>query len=188
MAKTTKKNSEKVSFLTKISSEEQDFEHMRPFLECGNEYILWVVGIMKKNRKRATNSETCLGKYLYKRRIIFISQAPFIFRVGGKNKLYFADFYIPATKTVIEVDGHSHDTPESIVYDEMRDRMFESIGIKTIRIKSILVFRGEFKDMIPIPEEKYLRPEKLHVIPEGQGFSKEKLLRSALHKGNGKRR
>lgn len=185
---TTQKQKQKRSFLEKVSSEEQDFEHMKPFLQCGDEYILWVVGMMKKFRKHATRSEATVGKFLYKRRVIFISQAPFIFRIGGRNKLYFADFYIPATNTIIEVDGHSHETPESIEYDKVRDAMFEGIGIRTIRVKSQLVFNGKFVGLIPIPEEKFLRPERVRIIPEGQSYSKEKLLRGALHDWSKKKR
>jgi len=45
---------------------------------------------------------------------------------------YVADFYCPAAKTVIEVDGATHDWRQD--GDGRRDAYMESLGLKIIRI------------------------------------------------------
>lgn len=49
--------------------------------------------------------------------------------IGG----YIADFYCPAKKLIIEIDGSQHFTKENMEYDENRSRFFEGLGIKVIR-------------------------------------------------------
>lgn len=154
---------------------------MRPFLQHGRKLILWVVKNMRRLRRNATATELKVGKYMYHQRIIYISQAPFVFGEGESLKCYFADFYIPALRVIVEIDGGLHERPESVLYDQERDRMFAGIGITTVRIKSSSVKRNEYKDLIPVPEEKDLRPEKVTVIPEDPGeFLKEMYLKSVL--------
>lgn len=46
---------------------------------------------------------------------------------------FIVDFYCPALKWVIEVDGDSHFTPEGQRYDQERSRVLESYGLKIIR-------------------------------------------------------
>lgn len=171
----------KDSFFTKTSSEEQDFEHMRPFLDHGRKLILWVVKNMRRLRRNATATELKVGKYMYHRRIVYISQAPFVFGEGESLKCYFADFYIPALRTIVEIDGGLHERPESVLYDRERDRLFAGIGITTVRIKSSSVKRNEYKDRIPVPDEKDLRPERVTVVPEDDRvYRKEMYLKSVL--------
>ena len=174
----------KLTFFERISSEEQDYEQMKPFLEYGKGLMLWAVKNMKSLRRKATNTENMVGKYMYHRRIIFISQAPFIFDVGlDYPKCYFADFYIPALHTIIEIDGKRHCKPGQVDYDGVRDKLFSSIGINTIRISSSSVLKGEYKKLIPIPDEKDLRPEKVTYISEDPDFEeKKRILRGALKK------
>jgi very-short-patch-repair endonuclease len=45
---------------------------------------------------------------------------------------YVADFYCPAAKMVIEVDGATHDYRSDA--DEKRDAYMESLGLKVIRV------------------------------------------------------
>ena len=54
---------------------------------------------------------------------------------------YSADFYCPAAKLVIEVDGLVHDFPDAAEHDERRDRYMADIGLKIIRIAASDVFR-----------------------------------------------
>lgn len=174
----------KVSFVEKISSEEEDFELMKAFTHYGDKFILWVIDNMKRLRRKATRPEQSVAKYMFKRRIIYISQAPFVFDMNGEPKCYFADFYVPALKIIIEVDGNTHKTEEQIEYDIRRDATFRSIGINTIRINANLVFQDKYRHMIPIPEEKYLRPMKvIYLSEDGEKERKEKLIREALRKG-----
>jgi very-short-patch-repair endonuclease len=47
---------------------------------------------------------------------------------------YIVDFYCPAFKLVIEVDGESHFTEEGKVYDEERTMILSNYGLKIIQI------------------------------------------------------
>ncbi|GAA5083060.1 DUF559 domain-containing protein [Chryseobacterium ginsengisoli] len=46
---------------------------------------------------------------------------------------YIVDFYVKNLGLVIEIDGWSHDTKE--IYDEVRQKYLESLGLKVFRIK-----------------------------------------------------
>ena len=46
---------------------------------------------------------------------------------------YIVDFYCPAKKVVIELDGDSHYTEEGMAYDQERDQYMASLGIRVIR-------------------------------------------------------
>ena len=49
--------------------------------------------------------------------------------IGG----YIADFYIPAVKVVIELDGSQHYSEEGQEYDKERNEYMESAGITVLR-------------------------------------------------------
>lgn len=87
----------------------------------------WVCQHYKKNRKNPTPFEQKIGNYLCTHHVKFEFQRPFIIN----NHIYYADFYLPAYNAIIESDGHQHDNSE---HDRIRDKDFESIGIKTYRI------------------------------------------------------
>jgi len=46
---------------------------------------------------------------------------------------YIVDFYCPARRLVIELDGDSHYTQEGMIYDQERDQYVASLGMKVIR-------------------------------------------------------
>jgi adenine-specific DNA-methyltransferase len=46
---------------------------------------------------------------------------------------YVVDFFCPATKLVIEVDGGQHYTPEGIASDGIRTRFLEANGLRVLR-------------------------------------------------------
>jgi very-short-patch-repair endonuclease len=43
------------------------------------------------------------------------------------------DFYCPEQSLVIEVDGDSHADADQMLKDQLRDRYFQSIGLRVIR-------------------------------------------------------
>jgi very-short-patch-repair endonuclease len=49
---------------------------------------------------------------------------------------YIADFYCPALKLAIELDGHKHFSEAGVEYDRERSKYFSAIGIKTIRFSN----------------------------------------------------
>jgi very-short-patch-repair endonuclease len=46
---------------------------------------------------------------------------------------YVLDFYCPENKLGIELDGATHDNPESFDYDAKRTRVISAYGIKVLR-------------------------------------------------------
>ena len=46
---------------------------------------------------------------------------------------YIVDFYCPEQSLVIEVDGDSHADADQIVRDQLRDKYFQSLGLRVIR-------------------------------------------------------
>lgn len=159
----------KPNFILRTSSEDLDMEMMEPFIEDDNmDRMRWVADNMFKLRKRATVPEITVAKYLWKERVIYITQAPFrIFSPDRGFNCYFADFYIPALALIIELDGSQHSQAEWIVYDRNRDVDFASLGIKTIRIKNADVYSGRYKAQIPIPPEEDLKPMTVTYLREG---------------------
>jgi len=47
--------------------------------------------------------------------------------------IYLADFYCHEAKLVVELDGSSHDSPETKEYDLARDRWMRNQGIRVLR-------------------------------------------------------
>jgi very-short-patch-repair endonuclease len=47
---------------------------------------------------------------------------------------YVADFYCPAAKLVIEIDGMVHDFQTSFMRDQARDQFLHKLGLQVIRV------------------------------------------------------
>ncbi|HBI97065.1 MAG: 5-methyltetrahydrofolate-homocysteine methyltransferase [Candidatus Falkowbacteria bacterium GW2011_GWC2_38_22] len=90
--------------------------------------------IAKELRKNMTLAEKTLWQYLRNNAldIKFRRQEPFYF---GEYR-YVADFYCPAKKMIIEIDGDVHDDREVKEYDEFREEIFNSQGYKIIRFSN----------------------------------------------------
>ena len=82
----------------------------------------------KLMRKKSTEAETILWKYLKK----FRSEG-FIFRRQHPIDIFIADFYCHRLKLVIEVDGEVHLNSEAQQYDDGRTSELERFGITVIR-------------------------------------------------------
>jgi len=54
---------------------------------------------------------------------------------------YVADFYCPAAKLVIEIDGSAHDFAGPAARDESRNDFMLSFGLKVVRIPAADVFQ-----------------------------------------------
>ena len=64
---------------------------------------------------------------------------------------YIVDFYIPQAKTVIEVDGLQHTSPDARKADEERDLYLRSLDITVLRYSNESVkknFRGVVADIL----------------------------------------
>ena len=53
---------------------------------------------------------------------------------------FIADFYCPALKLVIELDGDSHYAEGAREYDASREESMKSLGIRTVRVLNTEIF------------------------------------------------
>lgn len=78
-------------------------------------------------RKRPTESEKALRKHLYA-----ASKGKYIWKFNDIAAGYILDFYCPAVRVAVEVDGSSHDDKQQ--HDERRDFILRSrFKIVTLR-------------------------------------------------------
>ena len=49
---------------------------------------------------------------------------------------YVLDFYCSELKLCIEVDGQSHDTDETVLYDARRTRILNAYGVTVVRLRN----------------------------------------------------
>jgi ATP-dependent DNA helicase RecQ len=85
--------------------------------------------------------------------------------VGEDNKNFInqqVDFYIPQAKLVIEIDGQQHKTDEvTRVSDATRDSYLSQHGVTTIRINTIELRNGNYKEKVEQILEHLSRFDKL---------------------------
>jgi very-short-patch-repair endonuclease len=82
-------------------------------------------------RKRSTSAETVIWHWLRHRYLggqKFRRQHP----MAG----YVLDFYCPALKLCIEIDGASHDSDASVTYDADRSHALAAHGITVVRLRN----------------------------------------------------
>src|SRR6476646_9384175 len=87
--------------------------------------------LARELRKNLTQTEARLWLKLQGRKMEgwkFRRQAP----IGP----YIADFYCPAARLVIELDGSSHDHEDQAEYDERRQRWLEARGLRVLRLSA----------------------------------------------------
>ena len=72
---------------------------------------------------------------------------------------YVADFFCPAAKLVVELDGEQHGTDINVAYDAARTKWLEERGYRVLRIPNHEVLKGKPIDLIcgaiealPLPE------------------------------------
>jgi very-short-patch-repair endonuclease len=55
---------------------------------------------------------------------------------------FIVDFYCPAAKLVVEIDGGQHYSEENIDKDKVRDKFLEGFGFKILRYSNSDVFNN----------------------------------------------
>ena len=88
-------------------------------------------------RKNLTPAEPSLWKHLKNRKLDgrrFRRQ----FSIGN----YILDFYCPAEKPAIELDGQEDFTPWGSMHDDERTKFLNKMGIKVIRFENIEIFEN----------------------------------------------
>ena len=79
-------------------------------------------------RQNMTDAEQLLWARLRRKQVLgvqFYRQKPI---VG-----YIVDFYCPAAKLVVELDGGQHFEPAELIKDQYRTAQLEALGLKVIR-------------------------------------------------------
>jgi len=96
-------------------------------------------------RRNATRQENRLWyEFLRRNPVHFYRQ-----RIIGE---YIADFYCPAAKLVIEVDGGYHNTPAQVAYDAERTEYLNARGLFVLRFRNEEV-DGRLKNVCQIIDE-----------------------------------
>ena len=99
-------------------------------------------------RNNMTDAERLLWKHVRHKQICdiqFYRQKP----IGH----YIVDFYAPAKKIIIEIDGGQHFQDEGLRYDRKRDAYFASLGLTVLRFNNWQVL----KSLSEVLEEIYRR-------------------------------
>ena len=94
---------------------------------------------LKENRKSLRNNSTSTEAFLWnslKSKQLKGRKFRRQFSVGN----YILDFYCPAEKLCIELDGADHFTSVGYEYDEERTAFLNKLGIKVIRFENKTVF------------------------------------------------
>jgi len=79
-------------------------------------------------RRNMTPAERQLWEYL--------KHAPYRFLRQRPIDHFIVDFYCPALRLVIEVDGEQHYTEEGKAYDAERDTILQSYGLRVVRFRN----------------------------------------------------
>ena len=82
-------------------------------------------------RKKATPAEQMLWEALRSRRFKGLK-----FRFQHPVETFVLDFYCPACKLVLELDGGIHENPEVAVHDALRTAWLETNGYRVIRFRN----------------------------------------------------
>ncbi|HEY8696210.1 MAG TPA: DUF559 domain-containing protein, partial [Rhizomicrobium sp.] len=87
-------------------------------------------------RSNMTDAERRLWALLRRKKL-----AGFRFRRQAQIGPYYADFFCPGARLVVEVDGSTHGQDDLHVRDERRTRWLEAHGCRVIRFWNRDVFR-----------------------------------------------
>ena len=97
--------------------------------------------ILKENRRalrnNLTQAEVRLWKALQGKQLAGIK-----FRRQYSVGNYILDFYCPAERSDVELDGAGHLTPDGLLKDQIRDQYLTGLQIKVLRFENKLVLEA----------------------------------------------
>ncbi len=93
--------------------------------------------VRKALRRSATPAERCLWRIVRDRRLDGVK-----FRRQHGVGPYVVDFYCPAARLAVELDGGVHDDPARVEYDRRRQAGLEALGIRVVRFSNEEVRRA----------------------------------------------
>ena len=111
-------------------------------------------------RRHMTPAEEKLWEYL--------KHAPYRFLRQRPIDHFIVDFYCPALRLVIEVDGEQHYTEEGKAYDAERDAILQGYGLRVVRFRNEEVLH-HFKSVRQRIEAAFGSPLTLSLSPLGKG-------------------
>ena len=91
----------------------------------------------KELRSNPTSAESVLWKLLRKSQLDGRK-----FRRQHSVGNYILDFFCPAEKLAIELDGKGHNETDQTEYDSERDNILTATGIKVLRFENRIVFEN----------------------------------------------
>ena len=107
---------------------------------------------LKERRKELRNNQTLAEKTLWQNiRKKQLNGIQFYRQYGIGS--YIADFYAPAVRLCIEIDGDQHYTETGKKYDAERDNYITSLNIKVIRFRNREVIEDTKKVVAEIKKE-----------------------------------
>lgn len=124
---------------------------VKSYKELPQDFCEWIEENTCKLLENKSKAERIAGEELRKW-CNDIYEQPF-FNIHGRS--YFLDYYIPLFRLAIEIDGRYHKIRR--LEDAQRDKDFQQIGIRTIRISDKDVLSGKFIERL---REKTM-PKKL---------------------------
>ena len=93
------------------------------------------------------------------------------FRRQHSAGFYILDFYCPACRLAVELDGASHDSEDARAYDAGRTDYLAAAGIRVIRFANALVFQDLDGVVRAVQEEGRPHPGASAdpLLPKGEG-------------------
>ncbi|MEA1911683.1 MAG: DUF559 domain-containing protein [Spirochaetota bacterium] len=88
-------------------------------------------------RNNSTSAEIRLWNYIKNKQL-----SDRKFRRQHSIDNFILDFYCPAEKLAVELDGGYHNIPKQAAKDKERDLILKSYGIKVLRFRNELVFKN----------------------------------------------
>ena len=85
---------------------------------------------------------------------------------------YYADFYCPATRLIVEIDGEVHDHDVTAAYDQRRDAWLRAEGYSVLRVPA----RDVDRDLDEVMHTIFETLEEFRLGPSG-GFAATSPLR-----------
>jgi very-short-patch-repair endonuclease len=126
----------------------------------------------RRLRAEASDAERKLWSHLRRKQMALLR-----FRRQHPIGPYIVDFYCPAARLIIELDGAQHGQDRAIAYDIARTEWLEARGFHVMRIWNREFFEDPnevleriwrtLKDRVsPLPE---IREERISTLPQGEG-------------------
>lgn len=121
------------------------------------------LAIARRLRREATPAERHAWSLLRNRRLLSLK-----FRRQHVLHGFIVDFFCPALKLVLELDGSSHDEATQAGYDSARSAWLRRAGYQVVRVRNSDLTRERIAELI----DQVLHPktrDRVPPLPKGEG-------------------